>query len=286
MTGATVRDDALPPVTPAPFIVFSDLDGTLLDRDDYSHGGALPALRLLDRHNIPLVLCTSKTRAEVEFHRRRLSNCAPFVVENGGAVYIPEAYFPFPVDYDRASGGYHVIELGAPYQSLVGALVDLRNTTGVALRGFSDMSAGEVASLCGLSLRQAELAKQREYDEPFLVPDPDEVATVLDAAEIPITRGGRFYHASSSDKGRAVSLLIDLFRRSHPGARTIGIGDAANDLPLLEAVDIPVAMPGTDGSYDPGIACPGLRHADGAGPAGWNAVITGLVDTPSPVSPS
>jgi mannosyl-3-phosphoglycerate phosphatase len=285
MTSAGAMDETPPPGTPAPVIVFSDLDGTLLDRDDYSHDRALPALDLLDRHNIPLVLCTSKTRAEVQFHRRRLANRDPFVVENGGAVYVPEGYFPFPVDCDREDGGYRVIELGAPYQTLVGALVDLRNTTGVALRGFSDMSAGEVASLCGLPLDQAELAKQREYDEPFLIPDPDGAATVLDAAEIPITRGGRFYHASSSDKGRAVSLLIDLFRRSHPGARTIGIGDATNDLPLLEAVDIPVVMPGADDGYDPGVTAPRLRYAEAPGPAGWNAVITELVNAAAPAPP-
>ena len=106
MTDASATDETPPSGTPAPFIVFSDLDGTLLDGDDYSHDQALPALRLLRRRNIPLVLCTSKTRAEVEFHRRRLANRDPFVVENGGAVYVPEGYFPFPVDCDRESGGH------------------------------------------------------------------------------------------------------------------------------------------------------------------------------------
>ncbi len=73
-------------------------------------------------------------------------------------------------------------------------------------------------------------------------------------------------------------MLMALFKRSHPGAVSVGIGDALNDLPLLEAVDIPVLVQDTGGGYDPRIAFPGLRYADGIGPSGWNAAIASLVD--------
>ena len=73
-------------------------------------------------------------------------------------------------------------------------------------------------------------------------------------------------------------MLMAFFKRSHPGAVSVGIGDAFNDLALLEAVDIPVLVQDTDGGYDPRIAFPGLRYADGIGPAGWNAAIASLVD--------
>ncbi|MFQ5696467.1 MAG: mannosyl-3-phosphoglycerate phosphatase, partial [Terriglobia bacterium] len=46
-------------------IVFTDLDATLLDHQTYSWAAAEPALRRLRLLGIPLVFCTSKTRAEV-----------------------------------------------------------------------------------------------------------------------------------------------------------------------------------------------------------------------------
>ena len=257
-------------------IVFSDLDHTLLDGRDYSHARAAPGLALLNERKIPLVLCTSKTRPEVEFHRRDLNNRHAFVVENGGAIYIPAGYFDFDFVHDRRTGDYFVIELGMPYQDQVGALTELKRKTGLALRGFSDMTAQEIAARCGLSPVQATWAKQREYDEPFMIPAPEAAAAIIATADFPLTQGGRFYHLAASDKGRAVGILMELFRRSHPGAVSVGIGDALNDLPLLEAVEIPVLVQGDDGGYDPRIDLPGLRFADGIGPVGWNAAIANL----------
>ena len=46
-------------------IIFSDLDGTLLDHDDYRWQAADPALARLRAANIPLVLNSSKTVPEI-----------------------------------------------------------------------------------------------------------------------------------------------------------------------------------------------------------------------------
>jgi mannosyl-3-phosphoglycerate phosphatase len=182
--------------TPARTVVFSDLDGTLLDRDCYSFDQALPALKLLEDNAIPLLFCTSKTRSEVELFRHLLGNHAPFVVENGGAVYVPDGYYDGPFDHDRPSAGYVVCELSAPYETQVEALARVRRRTRVRLRGFSDMTTAEVAERCNLSLDRAALAREREYDEPFLILDPEATPRVL-AAEIDsiisaaATRAGR-----------------------------------------------------------------------------------------------
>src|SRR4030067_130990 len=95
-------------------IIFTDLDGTLLHPRTYSYDEAKPALELIRKRHIPLVLCSSKTWAEIEAYRKRLDNRHPFIVENGGGIFIPEGYFPFPVD-GEARNGYRVIHLGTPY---------------------------------------------------------------------------------------------------------------------------------------------------------------------------
>lgn len=77
----------------ARIIIFTDLDGTLLHPNIYSFAKARPALNLIKEEGIPLVLCSSKTRAEMEVYRERLGNNHPFVSENGGGIFIPKDCF-------------------------------------------------------------------------------------------------------------------------------------------------------------------------------------------------
>ncbi|HEY4579910.1 MAG TPA: HAD-IIB family hydrolase, partial [Candidatus Acidoferrales bacterium] len=65
-------------------IVFTDLDGTLLDYHTFSWTAANEALAEIERRRVPLVFCTSKTRAEIEALRRKIGNAHPFISENGG----------------------------------------------------------------------------------------------------------------------------------------------------------------------------------------------------------
>ena len=82
-------------------IIFTDLDGTLLDDASKSHTPAVPAIRLVEERGIPLIFCSSKTRAEIEYYREKIGNRHPFIVENGGAIFIPEGYFDKKVDSKR-----------------------------------------------------------------------------------------------------------------------------------------------------------------------------------------
>ena len=90
-------------------VIFSDLDGCLLDRQTYSFEPAQAALRLIKGKIIPLILVSSKTRVEIEEYRRRLKNDHPFVSENGGAVFIPKGYFSFQFSHEREWGKYFVL---------------------------------------------------------------------------------------------------------------------------------------------------------------------------------
>ena len=67
-------------------IVFTDLDGTLLDHETYRFDAALPALETLAARGVPLVLATSKTAAEIGPIRQALGRDVPAIVENGGGI--------------------------------------------------------------------------------------------------------------------------------------------------------------------------------------------------------
>jgi len=263
-------------------VIFSDLDGTLLDHDSYSWAAAEEALEEIDRRRVPLVFVTSKTRAEVEVLRRRMGNAHPFVTENGGGLFIPNGYFNQPMTGSTRAGHYHCFALGKPYREVVAALEEISREAGVEVAGFHEMSVREVAENTGMNARQAELAREREFDEPFFFAGASEGAIekfteLAGQRGFQTTRGGRFWHLfSGSDKGRAVRQLVGLYRKAMGGrVRFVGVGDSANDIPLLAAVDLAVLLPQQDGEFD-AVAMAGLRgvrRGSAPGPAGWNETI-------------
>lgn len=267
-------------------VVFTDLDGSLLDAATYSYDAADRALSRIAETRTALVLVSSKTRVEMEPLRSRLRLQEPFVVENGGAVFIPKGYFPFPVEGSVLRGDYQVVEIGTPYAGLRAALKDIAQGLSCRLLGFGDMTVEEVAKSTSLSPADARLAKQREFDEPFVVADNDltleELRPQVEARGLRCTKGGRFYHLlGANDKGTASLRLIESYRRmarerGHT-LMTIGIGDSLNDLPMLQVVDRPVLVQKPDGSHDPKIDLPNLIRAPGIGPVGWNRAVLDLL---------
>jgi mannosyl-3-phosphoglycerate phosphatase len=261
-------------------IIFTDLDGTLLHPRTYSFDEARSALGLIRQRDIPLIICSSKTRAEIEVYRSKLSNGHPFVSENGGGVFVPEGYFPFTVNGETQTG-YRLISFGRPYQELRDVLTGLRERLSTKVRGFGDLSVQEIAALSGLAEPEAVLAKMRDFDEPFIFEEDgvkkDVFLQAIEARGYRWTRG-RFYHImGENDKGRAVTFLKGLYEKQYGPIHTIGLGDNLNDLPLLRVVDQPVLVQKEDGTYEASVSLPNLIRADGIGPRGWNRAITRLL---------
>jgi mannosyl-3-phosphoglycerate phosphatase family protein len=259
-------------------IIVTDLDGTLLDGESYSFEAAQPALDLVRRFGIPLILCSSKTRAEIEVYRRRLSNEHPFIAENGGGIYLPGGYFPAAVRGEELDG-YEVIALGLPYTQVRRSFEQLRRDLQVPVRGFGDMTEEEVATVTGLSKEEARLARQRDYGEPFIfLGEPDErFLRAIEAAGLTWTQGRLFHIMGNHDKGKAVHLLRELYAQDGTLVELIALGDSLNDLPLLLAADRRVLVRRPDGSHDPRVDLPGLLRTKGIGPQGWNEAVLGML---------
>jgi mannosyl-3-phosphoglycerate phosphatase len=260
-------------------VIFTDLDGCLLDRETYSFEPARPALRFIRERKIPLIFVSSKTRAEIEGYRKKLKNTDPFVSENGGAVFIPRATFSFAFSHGREVEGYFVLELGTFYPQILRALEFIKRETGVRIRGFHELSIKELASLSGLSREEADLAKKREYDEPFVIEGgTEEIKTIqkkIKERGLHYVWGGRFHHIlGKNDKGKAVKMLKGFYVKEFEKIVTVGVGDSLNDLPMLNVVDHPILLQGEE-ELSPGILSPigNLTVAAGTGPQAWNEAI-------------
>ncbi|NIR50455.1 mannosyl-3-phosphoglycerate phosphatase [candidate division KSB1 bacterium] len=265
------------------FVIFSDLDGTLLDHETYRFDAAQPALQEIKASQVPLVLSSSKTRAEIEQVRKQLKNPDPFIVENGGAVYIPKGYFQSEIAFDTQNReDYEIIELGTPYAKLRRVLLEIKHETGLPFTGFGDLEPDDLANITNLPRVQVSLATQREYDEPFFIEGSvsdiaqQQIEKIVADAGLKLTKGGRFYHLTgNNDKGVAVQILVSLFRNEcQNDFEVVGIGDSLNDLPMLKLVDHPILVQKPDGTYDELVQSeikPIL--ANGVGPQGWNEAI-------------
>ncbi len=267
-------------------LVYTDLDGTLLDHHTYSFQEALPALALIRKRNVPLIFCSSKTRGELEEYQRKLGMEYPFISENGGAIFIPKGYFNEPKGHLKAKGKYLIAELGAPYETLRKRLLEVSRRFGARVVGFGDLTAKQIASMFGLPYEEAKSAKRRDYDEPFYFLDemkPKEIRAIdreFKRSGLNLSKGGRFYHLmGQNDKGKAVRLLTKMYKQNwNTDLLTVGIGDSLNDLPMLKAVDVPVLVRQKDSSYDKEILKKlKVQKARGIGPSGWNEAILGLL---------
>ncbi|MBU2548518.1 MAG: HAD-IIB family hydrolase [Proteobacteria bacterium] len=265
------------------FLIFSDLDGTLLDHHTYAWTPARPALRLMDETDTPLVLVSSKTRVEIESLRIELGNRHPFIPENGGAIFIPAGYplDPPPAAVDLAP--YRAVILGRRVEEI--AIAFDRLAERLPVRALSRLDPVEVAALTGLTIEQARAARGREFGEAFLLDDPgipeSELVREVEALGLRLTRGGRFYHLlGENDKGRAVRMLADMYRQRQSPLITAACGDAPNDAPMLAAVDRPFLVARPDGSHAP-MDVPGMVRVPLPGPAGFNQAVTGLLAGPS-----
>ncbi|WP_157015904.1 HAD-IIB family hydrolase [Mesorhizobium xinjiangense] len=250
-------------------IVFTDLDGTLLDHDTYGFEAARPALAQLAAHGVPLVPASSKTAAEIMELRKELALDTPAIVENGGGIDWPSGSKMVPRADDHAA-------IRACLDTLP---PDLR----VLFHGFGDMDLTEIAALTGLDLEGARRATDRQYSEPGLFRgNEDERAIFIDhlaGAGFHALQGGRFLTVSrGTSKAQHMGQLRNALqeRLDRHLSPVVALGDAENDRAMLEAADIAVIV--ANPAHAP------LGPLDGEdektvmrtrlpGPQGWNQAV-------------
>lgn len=265
-------------------LLFSDLDGTLLNSETYRYDVAVPVIETLKQQGIPVIPVTSKTRAEVETLIQQIGLTGPFVVENGSAVFIPRETCPFELPAGADEGPYRVLQLGVSYVMARAGLKAIAQEIGRPLKGFGDLSVDQIQQLTGLAVNDAHQAKMREFTEPFLTPknvEPEKLAAAVEGMGFRVVVGDRFSHliGPEAGKGATVHKLTALYAKTFPVEETIvtvGLGNSPNDLDMLENVDRAIVLPGEKGPH-PRLTDRGWTIAPQPAPEGWALSVTEIL---------
>lgn len=253
-------------------VLFTDLDGTLLDHHTYRPGPALAELRRLQAGGVLVVPASAKTPAELAALAAELPFTGPMIAENGAALL--------------TGSGTRV--LGVPYARVRALLARAARSVGATVTGFGDLTTDQIMTWTGLDRAAAVRAADRQWSESFRIDSGDEEALSRALADrgLRTVRGARFRTAlGQHDKGDAARLLLATLAAAGTRVTSWAIGDAANDFELLAAVDHPMLVRAHDGAWAD-LTLPNLLRLDGVGPTGWAQAAPHVLPPSSPSSPS
>lgn len=251
----------------ADVIVYTDLDGTLLDHNSYDYAPAQPTLERLRRLAIPLIMASSKTAAEMVPLRQELGfeEC-PLICENGAGV------MPAGIEVDGDD---------ADYLRLRSALETVPPALRGCFEGFGDMTSARISEITGLSQDQAQKAAQRAFSEPGIWTgsdaDRETFLSHLKSRGVSARLGGRFltFSFGGTKADQMDRICAQLGRHT-----TIALGDAPNDAEMLNRADYAIVLPNAHGhpvtlSKD---RATGVIHAKHPGPAGWHEALSAVLN--------
>nr|WP_025051635.1 HAD-IIB family hydrolase [Sulfitobacter noctilucae] len=250
-----------------PLLVFTDIDGTLIDHDTYRWDAAAPALRKLRDIGAGVVLASSKTAAEIVELRDALDLTRwPAIVENGGGVL---------------AAGAQTTDDTARYAELRAILAKTPPALRTHYRGFGDMDVSQIAAVTGLSHEAAALAAHRDYSEPGLWSGTDtqrdHFLDFLASHSISAREGGRFLTLSFG--GTKADRMIEITSQ-YQAKHTVALGDAPNDIEMLEAADFGIVVANPHSATLPPLSGEDsgkIIRTTARGPDGWNIAMLDLI---------
>lgn len=269
-------DDTLQP------IIFTDLDGTLLDHADYNTKNISSLLQDLQAAHIPVVFNTSKTFCEVVELKNELNIQQPFIVENGAAAYLPVDYFELKPIGCTQVGAYWCYAFASPLSNLLSDLDSLSSEYKSHYKLFSDLSSEQISSLTGLDEAHARRAQTRDFSDPLYWHGSDELLNAfvndVKALGYEIKIGGRFIHiAKNTDKSAAQQWLVkQISQHFRKPLTVIALGDSDNDKQMLEQADIAIIIHNPSSKKPVKLTHNKARYSQSPAPLGWIEEITTL----------
>jgi len=147
-------------------IVFTDLDGTLIDFESYSPKVAGPLARKLVRRKISLGFLFLKNAGGAIASHEGNGFINPCIVENGCGIFVPENFDLLSDQPSKAIPGFgKLVKLGVSNLKIQKAIAKLSLDMGIDFRPYSKLTPLKISKITGLSEAATQRAQNREFSE-------------------------------------------------------------------------------------------------------------------------
>ena len=218
-------------------IIFSDLDGTILDKDSFKFDKIKNFIRKLISKNVVLVPNSSKTEIEIKDFIRELGVNIPFICENGSAIYnlnLISKKLPKKIILSKS-----VKTISKIYKKKVSLKIRNKITD---LRKINKL---EQLKIFGLPKNKIDLALKRSFTIPIKFKgkkkDKKKFVKLIKDSGLKVQEGGRIMNLGDNvDKSMALKVFLNHVKTFiNKPIKTIGVGDNHNDIKMLKNTDIP-----------------------------------------------
>ena len=251
------------------YIVFTDLDGSLLHRDTFKFDPIKDFIKNLINEGIIMVPNSSKTENEIENFKEELGIAVPFISENGSAIHglnLINPNFPNKIILSREKEELMKIFDSKVPDRLLNKCIQIFK-----------LSTKEQEKIFGQKDEKLKNVLKRKYTLPLLFSgdkvEKNKLIKILNSNSLTLQEGGRVINLCDNvNKVKSMNRVIKILKKVKNEIKTIGVGDNFNDLEMLKNCDIPCLVFNDQFKLDQ-INIKNLIFSNKPSPEGWADVI-------------
>ena len=251
-------------------IIFTDLDGSLLNKDTFRFDEIEDYFRELVSKDIKIIPNTSKTEAELLDFNKLYNLNLSFIAENGSSIHglnLIHSNLPEKVSLSRSTDQIYKV-----YNEKIPS--DLKQKITFILK----LKSKEQKEIFGLPLNKMLLATKRDHSIPIQFDgtesEKNEFFNIINESGLTIQTGGRIMNiCDNTNKSKAMVKTIELIKdETNDEIITIGVGDNHNDIDMLKETDYSCLV--KNDNFDSSLVnIENLIKSSEPSPLGWADVI-------------
>ena len=251
-------------------IIFTDLDGSLLNKDTFRFDEIEDYFRKLISIGIKIIPNSSKTESELLDFNKEYNLNLSFIAENGSSI-----------------NGLNLIHKNLPQTILMSRTVDIiyeifNKYIPYDLKQkiilISKLDTNKQENIFGLPLNKIKLAMDRKHSIPIQFKgsevEKNEFIKRINNAGLTVQTGGRIMNICDKvNKSKAIAKTLELISNEIQNEIiTIGVGDNQNDMDMLKVTDYSCLV--KNDNFDSSlINIDNLIKSSEPSPLGWADVI-------------